>query len=52
MLRMEMHLHTQYSITGEEIFTTKGEIIGLFLKERIPYSPSPIETIRRKDKLL
>ena len=96
MLRMEMHLHTQYSIdsylkldtiikvcqrkginaiavtdhgtiegaerlrekiekknanikviTGEEIFTTKGEIIGLFLKERIPYSLSPEETIRR-----
>ncbi|MCG2675965.1 PHP domain-containing protein [bacterium] len=96
MLRMEMHLHTQYSIdswlkldtiikvcqkkginavaikdhgtiegaerlrekiekksakikviTGEEIFTTKGEVIGLFLKERIPYSLSPEETIRR-----
>lgn len=96
MLRMEMHLHTQYSIdsrlkldtiiktcqkkginavavtdhgtiegaerlkekiekknakikviTGEEIFTTKGEIIGLFLKERIPYLLSPEETIRR-----
>jgi len=96
MLRMEMHLHTQYSIdswlkldtiietcqrkginalavtdhgtiegaerlkkrveekkaeieviTGEEIFTTKGEIIGLFLKERIPYLLSPIDTIRR-----
>lgn len=37
-------------ITGEEIFTTKGEIIGLFLKERIPYSLSPIETIRRIKK--
>ena len=96
MLRMEMHLHTQYSIdsylkldtiikvcqkkginavavtdhgtiegaerlkkkiekknakikviTGEEIFTAKGEIIGLFLKERIPYLLSPKETIRR-----
>lgn len=96
MLKMEMHLHSQYSIdsylkldtiikvcqkkginavavtdhgmiegaerlkkkiekrnakikviTGEEIFTTKGEIIGLFLKERIPYSLSPEETIRR-----
>ena len=34
-------------ITGEEIFTTKGEVLGLFLKERIPYSLSPIETIRR-----
>ncbi len=96
MLRMEMHLHTQYSIDshlkldtiikvcqkkdintvavtdhgtiegaerlrekiekknakikviiGEEIFTTRGEIIGLFLKERIPYLLSPEETIRR-----
>lgn len=96
MLRMEMHLHTQYSIdsylkldtiikicqkkginalavtdhgtiegaerlrekieeknakikviTGEEIFTAKGEVIGLFLKERIPYLLSLEETIRR-----
>lgn len=37
-------------ITGEEIFTTQGEIIGLFLKERIPYSLSPEETIRRIKK--
>jgi predicted metal-dependent phosphoesterase TrpH len=34
-------------ITGEEIFTTKGEIIGLFLKESIPSLLSPTETIRR-----
>ncbi len=34
-------------ITGEEIFTTRGEIIGLFLKERIPYLLSLEETIRR-----
>ena len=99
MLRMEMHLHTQYSIdsylkldtiikvcqkkginavavtdhgtiegaerlrekiekknakikviTGEEIFTSKGEVIGLFLKERIPYLLSPEDTIRRIKK--
>ncbi len=99
MLRMEMHLHTRYSIdsylkldtiievcqrkdinavavtdhgtiegaerlrekiekknakikviTGEEIFTTKGEVIGLFLRERIPYLLSPVETIRRIKK--
>lgn len=37
-------------ITGEEIFTSKGEVIGLFLKERIPYSLSPEETIRRIKK--
>lgn len=34
-------------ITGEEIFTSKGEVIGLFLKERIPYLLSLEETIRR-----
>ena len=99
ILRMEMHLHTQYSIdsylkletiikvcqrkgincvavtdhgtiegaerlrekiekknakikviTGEEIFTSKGEVIGLFLKERIPYLLSPEDTIRRIKK--
>lgn len=34
-------------IIGEEIFTSNGEVIGLFLKERIPYLLSPEETIRR-----
>jgi predicted metal-dependent phosphoesterase TrpH len=33
-------------IVGEEIMTTKGEIIGLFLKERIAPGLSPEETIR------
>lgn len=34
-------------IIGEEIFTTKGEIIGLFLKEKIEPFLSPQETIKQ-----
>lgn len=34
-------------IIGEEIFTTKGEIIGLFLKEKIEPFLSPEETIKK-----
>lgn len=34
-------------VVGEEIFTDRGEIIGLFLKERIPARLSVGETIRR-----
>lgn len=34
-------------IVGEEIFTTQGEIIGLFLQEEIPGGHSPLETVRR-----
>lgn len=34
-------------IVGEEIYTTRGEIIGLFLREQVPAYLSPIETIRR-----
>jgi predicted metal-dependent phosphoesterase TrpH len=33
-------------IVGEEISTTEGEIIGLFLKERIPPGLSPEETVK------
>lgn len=32
-------------IPGEEVYTTEGEIIGLFLKEKIPARLSPQETI-------
>lgn len=32
-------------IVGEEVSTTHGEIIGLFLKERIPPGMSPRETV-------
>lgn len=34
-------------IIGEEIMTTDGEIVGLYLKETIPGGLSPVETIRR-----
>jgi len=34
-------------IIGEEIFTTQGEIIGLFLKQEIPRRLSPEETVTR-----
>jgi predicted metal-dependent phosphoesterase TrpH len=34
-------------IVGEEVLSTEGEIIGLFLKETIPNGLSPEETIRR-----
>lgn len=33
-------------IVGEEIMTTKGELVGLFLKDPIPAGLSPIETAR------
>lgn len=33
-------------IPGEEILTTAGEIIGLFLEEEIPSGLSPLETVR------
>jgi len=34
-------------IVGEEVASTEGEVIGLFLKETIPGGLSPEETIRR-----
>jgi predicted metal-dependent phosphoesterase TrpH len=34
-------------IVGEEIMTTKGELLGYFLHESIPRGLTPIETIRR-----
>lgn len=34
-------------IVGEEIFTSRGEISGLFLHEEIPPDLSPRETVRR-----
>ena len=33
-------------IIGEEIMTSGGEIIGLFLKEKIPANLTPIDTIK------
>lgn len=34
-------------IVGEEIMTTSGEIIGLYLKERIKSGLSPLETVKQ-----
>lgn len=39
--------HKVNVIVGEEIFTTEGEIIGLFLKEKIEPFLSPKETIKQ-----
>lgn len=45
---LELHrLAPWHIIVGEEIRTTQGEIIGLFLVERIPPGLSPSETVRR-----
>jgi len=40
-------LQTQYPIIGEEVLTSCGEIIGLFLTEEIPRRLSPEETVAR-----
>ena len=34
-------------IIGEEIMTSEGEIIGLFLEQAVPSGLSPLETIKR-----
>jgi predicted metal-dependent phosphoesterase TrpH len=34
-------------IVGEEIMTTQGEIIGLFLTEKVPAGLSPEETVKQ-----
>ena len=34
-------------IVGEEILTTRGEIIGLFLSEEVPPRLTPVETVSR-----
>lgn len=34
-------------VVGEEIRTGRGEIIGLFLTERIPFGPGPVEVAER-----
>ena len=40
-------LDPQRIIVGEEIMTTKGEILAAFVVEEIPRGLSPLETIRR-----
>jgi len=34
-------------IIGEEVYTSEGEIIGLFLEEKVPRGLSPLETVNR-----
>lgn len=46
---MALLLHKQLGdtiIVGEEIMTTHGEIIGLFLTERVPAGLSPHDTVK------
>lgn len=39
--------HDIHVIIGEEIMTTEGEVVGLFLNENIPKGLTPIEAIKR-----
>ena len=34
-------------IIGEEVYSSEGEIIGLFLEEKVPRGLSPLETVKR-----
>ena len=50
MLRTALELRDRYPeliVAGEEIKTTEGEIIGLFLEREIPRGLTPEETIAR-----
>ncbi len=40
-------LDSERVIVGEEIKTTKGELLALFVQEEVPPNLSPLETIRR-----
>ena len=46
-LRFKERFPEFYTVVGEEIMTTSGEVIGLFLKEEIPPGKSLVETIAR-----
>lgn len=49
-IELAQALHSQLGdkiIVGEEIMTTHGEIVGLYLEEVVPAGLSPEETIRR-----
>jgi hypothetical protein len=41
------HLDPELVIVGEEIMTTRGEILAAYVTEEIPAGLSPLETIRR-----
>lgn len=45
--RLAQRLEPERVIVGEEIMTTRGEILAAFVSEEIPYGLSPKETIRR-----
>ncbi len=45
--RMAQELAPELVIVGEEIMTTKGEILAAFVSEEIPRGLTPEETIRR-----
>jgi predicted metal-dependent phosphoesterase TrpH len=45
--RRDAHPGTPLTIVGEEVSTTEGELIGLFLRELIPKGLSPEETVSR-----
>src|ERR1041385_4070997 len=45
--REAQRLDTELVILGEEIMTTKGEILAAFIREQIPKGLTPQETIRR-----
>lgn len=41
------HRHPDYVIVGEEILTTKGEILAIFVKEELPKGIEPNEAFKR-----
>lgn len=45
--RAAQKLDPELIIVGEEIMTTKGEILAAFVQEEIPAGLTPLETIRR-----
>jgi hypothetical protein len=49
-ISMALDLHAHFGsqiIVGEEIMTTHGEIVGLFLTDLVPAGLSPHETVKR-----
>ncbi|NUQ59665.1 MAG: PHP domain-containing protein [Anaerolineales bacterium] len=45
--RAAQSLDPELIIVGEEIMTTRGEILAAFVTEEIPAGLTPLETIRR-----
>ena len=40
-------MYPDYVIAGEEILTTKGEILAIFVKEELPKGIAPLEAFKR-----